>query len=223
MIPVHRKPLLEYIINGIINTGIKDFIIVVGYRKEQIIDYFQDGFKWSINIQYIEQEELNGTGGALLLCEDSIENNHFLLSWGDILVPYKIYKNVYQVHQQENEDFILVSNYLEDLHRGCEIHCEGNYCIEMVEKPPKGAQTSNLNNSGIFIFSKEIFELLKMIKPSKRGEIEIPDAIRFGIKERNWKVRVIKMEKNQFRGDFGDKEVYENLIRDDKWLEELYK
>ena len=47
MIPVHGKPLLEYIIEGVKTTGIKDFIIVVGYRKEQIIDYFQDGSKWN--------------------------------------------------------------------------------------------------------------------------------------------------------------------------------
>ena len=54
-----------------------------------------------------------------------------------------------------------------------------------------------------------------------RGEIELVDGINFGIQERNWKVRVIKMKKNQFRGDFGDIKVYEQLIKDSYWLKEL--
>ena len=57
MIPIHGKPLLEYIINGIKDVGIKDFIIVVGYFKDQIIDYFKNGANWGINIEYIEQKK----------------------------------------------------------------------------------------------------------------------------------------------------------------------
>lgn len=221
MIPVHGKPLLEYIVNGLIHAGFKDLIIVIGYRKEQIIDYFQDGDKWGINIEYVEQKNLNGTGGALLLCEDLIKEQHFLLTWGDILVPNKIYKEIYDTFIKENDDFILVANYMEDPYKGCAIYCEGDYCLKMVEKPPKGTANTNFNNCGVFIFSKEILEVLKKIKFSKRNEIEIPDAIYFGINERKWKVRVIKMEKGQFRGDLGDAEVYKQLKNNPNWLKKL--
>ena len=64
-------------------------------------------------------------------------------------------------------------------------------------------------------------EVLKKVKPSERGEIEIPEAICVGIKERNWKVRVLKMEKNQVRGDFGDINVYEQLKDDFNWLNKM--
>ena len=100
MIPVHGKPLLEYIIEGLELAGFKDIILVVGYRKEQIIDYFQDGSKWRINIEYIEQKELNGTGGALLTCKDAIQEEHFLCAWGDILVNYNIYKEVKKLYKE---------------------------------------------------------------------------------------------------------------------------
>ncbi|MFW9972297.1 MAG: NDP-sugar synthase, partial [Candidatus Odinarchaeota archaeon] len=43
MLPIHNKPLLEYILNGLIRAGFKDFILVVGYKKEQIISYFKNG------------------------------------------------------------------------------------------------------------------------------------------------------------------------------------
>ena len=80
MLPLHGKPSLEYIINGLKSAGFIEFLIVVGYRKEQIIDYFKDGQNWNIKINYIEQNILNGTGGALLLCEDMIKEQHFFLS-----------------------------------------------------------------------------------------------------------------------------------------------
>ncbi|MGQ4874013.1 MAG: nucleotidyltransferase family protein [Promethearchaeia archaeon] len=223
MIPVHGKPLLEYIVKGISSAGIKDFIIVVGYRKEQIISYFGNGEKLGIKINYIEQKTLNGTGGALLLCEKYLQESHFFLTWGDILVPYRIYKKVYDLYLRENEDFILVTNYMENLQKGCAIYCENGYCKMLIEKPPPGTQQSKLNNCGIFIMSKEIFEELKNLKPSKRGELEVPDAINNGIRNRNWRVRVLKMESHEFRGDFGDLKEYERLNSDDSWLKELIK
>ena len=161
MIPIHGKPLLEYIINGLVFAGFKNFIIVVGYRKDQIKDYFQEGDKWGIKIEYIEQKEINGTGGALLICEDSIKDDHFFLTWGDILVSYNIYKEVIEIFKKENQDYILVANYTDDPFKGAAVYCENNYCIGIVEKPPEGKSKSNLNNGGIFIFSKEIFQVLK--------------------------------------------------------------
>ncbi|MBY8985888.1 MAG: nucleotidyltransferase family protein, partial [Candidatus Lokiarchaeota archaeon] len=144
MIPVHSKPLLEYIINGLIIAGFKEFIIVVGYLKEQVINHFQNGNKWGINIEYVEQTELNGTGDALLLCKDMINDSHLFLTWGDILVSYNVYKEVVEIFRKENQDFILVTNYTDDPYKGGAVDCEGKYCIEIKEKPPKGKSKSHL-------------------------------------------------------------------------------
>jgi len=221
MLPIHGKPLLEYILNGLIYTGFRDFIIVVGYKKEQIIDYFKNGEKWNISLEYIEQKNLNGTGGALLECQKLIKERHFFLTWGDILVPYRIYKEIFNTYNKEQNDFILVTNYTEDPYLGGAVYVKNNYCLDIIEKPPKSKSKSNLNNCGIFILSKEIFEVLNSLKPSKRGEIELTEALRNGIQKRKWKVRIIKMEKNQFRGDFGNKNTYEQLKVNSSWLREL--
>ena len=221
MILIHGKPLLEYIINGLIYAGFKNLIIVVGYRKEQIINYFMDGNKWGIKIEYIEQKKLNGTGGAVLLCEDLIQDPHFFLTWGDILVPYKIYKEIFDTFKKERQNFFLVTNYTGDPYKGGAVYCKDDYLLDIVEKPPKGKSKSNLNNCGIFIFSTEIFKVLKTLKPSKRGEIELTEALRIGISTRKWKIRIIKMEKNQFRGDFGDITTHEKLCENSSWLNKL--
>jgi dTDP-glucose pyrophosphorylase len=63
--------------------------------------------------------------------------------------------------------------------------------------------------------------VLKNLKPSVRGEIELTEAINYGIIKKKWKVRVIKMAKSQFRGDFGDIKVYEQLKDDKHWLKDF--
>ena len=218
MLNLHGKPFLEYVLEGLIFAGFREFIFVVGYRKAQIISYFQNGKNWNINIEYIEQEKLNGTGGALLLCESSIFNNHFFLTWGDILVPYNIYKKVVEIHQKEKRDYLLVANYTEDPYLGAAIYSKGEICTNIIEKPPLGTSKTNLNNCGVFVFSKNIFNVLKNLSPSKRGEIEVPKALLKGITEHNWKVRVVQMGKNQFRVDLGVKQIYEQLRDDSSWL-----
>jgi len=221
MIPVHGKPLLEYIVEGLIRAGFNKLILVVGYRKEQIMDHFKDGAHWNANIEYVVQENLNGTGGALLVCESLIKDKHFFLTWGDILVPYRIYKMIHDFFRENKHDFILVSNYNEDVSKGGAIYCEGDYCLDIIEKEPKGTGSTNLNNCGIFILSTEVFKVLKNLPPSERDEIEITTGISVGIKQRGWKVRVLKMNMDDFRGDFGDKAIYERLIIDTGWLKEL--
>ncbi|TFF85336.1 MAG: nucleotidyltransferase family protein [Promethearchaeota archaeon] len=223
MLQIHGKPILEYLLEGLKYAGFSEFILVVGYLKEQIIEYFQEGKKWDISIEYVEQKNLNGTGGAVLLCEENIDKKHFFLTWGDIIVPYEIYREVYQIFKNEDEDFILVTNYLENLQKGCAIFCSDKYCTKMVEKPPANIKGTNLNNCGIFILSTEIFEVLREIPPSERGELEIPDAISYGIKTRGWKVRIVKMKKDQFRADFGDLDVYEQLKNKKTWIRDLKK
>lgn len=74
----------------------------------------------------------------------------------------------------------------------------------------------------VFLFyPREIFQILKNLKPSERGEIELTQAINYGIQDRNWKFRVMRMKKNQFRGDFGNIEVYEQLSKSTKWLKKI--
>lgn len=142
---------------------------------------------------------------------------------GDILVPYYTYKNVVEIFKKENQNFILVTNYTGDPYKGGAIYCKNDLLQEIIEKPPKGKSKSNLNNCGIFIFSTEIFDVLKSLNPSERGELELTEAIMIGVNSRKWKIRIIKMEKNQFRGDFGDIKVYEKFYKDSTWLSELFE
>ena len=117
------------------------------------------------------------------------------------MVQYKVYKEVIDIFNTENQNFVLVANETDDPYRGAAVYYENDYCTNIIEKPPVGKSRSNLNNSGVFVFSRDIFQVLKMLKPSKRGEIELVEAINYGIQYKKWKImlkRHLKQQKNLF-------------------------
>ena len=100
MITILNKPILEYEIEVLKNQGIKDIILVVGYLKEVITDYFKNGEKFGVNISYIEENEPLGTAGALYYLKNEL-NEDFLLLNGDILFNIDINK-FYLAHKKNN-------------------------------------------------------------------------------------------------------------------------
>ena len=64
MVPIQGVPVLEHILVGLKGVGIQRFLLVIGYRGAVIREYFGDGSRWSMGIEYVEQQQLNGTGGA---------------------------------------------------------------------------------------------------------------------------------------------------------------
>ena len=185
MIPIAGKPILEHIINKIENF-VDNIYLVVKYKKEIIINYFKNHPK----ITFIEQKEIDGTGYAVLMAKNHI-NDDFLVINGDVIFDDDLkdimhYKNAMALTEVDNpENFGVVV--LDD---------EDNI-IELQEKPknPK----SNLINAGIYKFEKNIFEILENLKPSERGEVELTDAIKELIQNGN--IKGIKL--NGYWNDIG--------------------
>ncbi|MCG3224335.1 MAG: NTP transferase domain-containing protein, partial [Candidatus Heimdallarchaeota archaeon] len=89
MITLLGKPILQYLIEELRDMGLTDIIIVIGYKGEQIKEYFKKGTAFNVNIQYADQGEKEGIESALLAAEEFVKNDsEFLLLFGDI-VPEK--------------------------------------------------------------------------------------------------------------------------------------
>jgi len=86
MVPVHEKPFLEYIISWVTKFKIKRFLFLVGYLGEQIEEYFGDGKKWGVELQYSYEDSPMGTAGALKQAEPFLEERFLLLN-GDTFLP----------------------------------------------------------------------------------------------------------------------------------------
>jgi len=85
MLPIANKPILEHLLTQASRAGIKEFIFVVGYRDEQVRDYFGGGERWGISIDYSTQRRQLGTADALRMVEGLVDGN-FLVINGDIIV-----------------------------------------------------------------------------------------------------------------------------------------
>lgn len=187
MVPIKGTPMLEYIVRNISKTGITDFGIVVGYKKESITDHFGDGSDFGVNITYIEQVEQNGTGAALHLAKDFTGDETFFFSFGDVMTPAENYPGMIDFYRKENCNALLALNTVDDPYRGAAVYInENNTIVRMIEKPPKGTSTTNLNNAGLMVLGPDAYTYTANLKLSERGEYELTDI--FGMLRDDGKV-----------------------------------
>jgi len=139
MIPVgpEEKPLLEYIIKWLSNYGIRDIVLLVGYRWRQVSNYFNDGARWGVRIKYsIDTEEYKNTGGALLNAwrQGLLGKNDLLIWYGDILAPLDV-NHLLDKHYRWDADATIVVADKYQVPVGVAKVDENGNIIELKEKP----------------------------------------------------------------------------------------
>src|SRR5262245_10957906 len=177
MIEVRGKPVLQHIVEGLRDAGIRDCLIVVGYRADAVQDFFGDGSRYNTAIHYKTQTIQDGTGRVVELAEDFVNNRPFILAYGDILVNPVNYKCV--VDLPEDVEAFLAVTHGEDVSKGGAVFLDDNmHLVDLREKPKPGEPTSPWYNAGLYAFRPSIFDFTAKLKPSPLGEYELTDAIR---------------------------------------------
>jgi UDP-N-acetylglucosamine diphosphorylase / glucose-1-phosphate thymidylyltransferase / UDP-N-acetylgalactosamine diphosphorylase / glucosamine-1-phosphate N-acetyltransferase / galactosamine-1-phosphate N-acetyltransferase len=177
MIEVRGKPVLQHIIEGLHDAGIRDLLLVVGYRADVVRDFFGDGSRYNVAIQYVTQMVQDGTGRVVELARDFVTNRPFILAYGDILVAPANYKRVVDL-PDDVEAFLTVTRG-EDVTKGGAVFLNDEMnLVDLREKPEPGEPTSPWYNAGLYTFRPSIFDFTAKLKPSPRGEYELTDAIR---------------------------------------------
>lgn len=205
MIPVRGKPILESIIDGLVENGIRRFLIVVGWRKDVIIDHFGNGAKGEWDVEYVEQVSQDGTGRVVELGREFTGDAPFILSYGDILVPPSSYDPLTRLEGDQARMTVKVN---EDVTKGGAVFIENGLVVDLIEKGGPDAPTSPYYNAGIYTFSPVIYDYTAKLKLSPRGEYELTDAIRDMALD-GLKVRAIELT-----GEWAD-------VRDKETLAEL--
>jgi len=177
MIEVRRKPILLHIVDGLRKAGVREFLIVVGYRADVVRNYFGDGAKFGVVINYANQVVQDGTGRVVELARNFTGELPFVLSYGDILVDAANYQRI--VDLPEDVDAIISVTRGEDVSKGGAVFVnDAMELTDLREKPAPGEPTSPLYNAGIYAFRQSIFDFTAKLQPSPRGEYELTDAIR---------------------------------------------
>src|SRR6266496_46802 len=177
MIEVRGKPVLQHIVEGLRDAGIREFFIIVGYRADAVQNFFGDGSRYKIAIQYATQVVRDGTGRVVDIARNFAENSAFILSYGDILVNPQNYKSIVDL-PDDIEATITVTRGEDVSKGGAAFLNERMELVDLREKSPPGESTSPWYNAGIYAFRPSIFEFTAKLKPSPRGEYELTDAIR---------------------------------------------
>lgn len=173
MLEYGEKPLLHRTIDILREKGFKEIIIVVSAHKDKIIDYFGDGEKLGVRIDYVEQQNpKGGTADAVKCVKEKINDEKFLLIYGDNVFSPDILE---ELLKKENFDGVLCSKEVEDPRNFGVLHTEGELVKKIIEKPEN--PPTNLALTGLFVMPKEIFSAIEETKISPRGELELTDSI----------------------------------------------
>ena len=170
LIKVANKTILEHNLDNLIGI-VNEVIIIVNYKKEQIIDFFGNYYK-GMSIKYAIQKETKGTAKALQAAKDFIKGDFLVVSGDDLYSKKDIeqlpkYKNALSVQYKQDPSSFGVIEFDKN---------NQNQVLNVVEKPE--VFISNYVNIGLYKLTKDIFPLLENLSPSKRGEYELTDALK---------------------------------------------
>ena len=190
MLKVQGRPILEHIITGIMQAGIRDFCIITGFKSETIESYFGDGSKLGARIQYVRQLVQDGTGKAPELAREFVGNDTFLLTYGDILVKPDTYVAMVNRFKSGKFSGLITVTEGQDVTKGAINFFDSEFCLRQIVEKPSPAQVNDFKaqgllktgdpvwyNAGIYMFTPALFEFTAQLQKSPRGEYELPDAI----------------------------------------------
>ena len=199
LIPIAGKPILQYTIEYLKTIGISDILLVVGYKKEQIQEYFQDGGDFGVSISYIEQKQYLGTSHATKLAKSFVSDDTFLLLYGDLLMDSQVFQQIQ--HLAKSEENIILCKEVTDPDNFGVVVCDKNQYVQKIVEKPADDTYGNLVNAGVYLFSPKIFDAIKNTKKSERKEYELTDTIEIFL-EMGQKLRVLNISAN-FWNDVG--------------------
>ena len=189
MVKLKGKPLLEWIILELKNAGVNKLAIVVGYKKEKIIEYFGNSFA-GLPITYVEQKRALGTAHALLQAKDvAKDERQFIACHGDVIAKGTDIKRLIDAEGKAVVALRLEKN----AERFGVIEVKHNKIVSIVEKP-KGIKEA-LVNAGLYKFDSSIFELLSKLKRNRaRNEYELTDALKKLVEKNELHYVIIKQK-----------------------------
>lgn len=211
LLPVYNKPMIYYPLRTLSNAGLEDILIVSG--KEDAGDFLNllgSGKEFGVNLTFTLQEESGGIAQALNLTKSYIGNDDMTVILGDNIIEENIKEYLQNFKKQANgaRIFLKEVSYDEAKRFGCAV-VENDKVLYVEEKPKE--PKSNLAMAGLYMFDSKIFDIVKELKPSERGELEITDAIKEYVKTGT-------CHYNTLKGFWSDAGTFESLFNASSYI-----
>ena len=203
LLPVYNEPMIYYPIRILVNAGISEILIVTGGNNAgDFLRLLENGKDFGLkHINYTYQQGEGGIAAALSMAEHFADNDKIVVVLGDNIIENNIKVAVDKFRAQKEGARILLKEVMDPQRFGVPVF-EGKKIIRIEEKPKHPA--SNYAVIGIYMYDWRVFEFIKSLKPSQRGELEITDVNNFYIAEN-------KMEWDVLEGWWSDAGTFESL------------
>jgi glucose-1-phosphate thymidylyltransferase len=173
LIPIANKPILYYAIEAAVGSGIKEIGIVHNGESQEVPNYVGDGWKWGVKMTYIPQSEPGGLAQVVALAEPFIGKEKFVFYLGDNMIVTDL-RQFIEKFEKEGCNCLLTLAKVKDPERFGVPELKDGRIVRVEEKPKK--PKSEYAVAGIYFYDHHIFEAVRSLKPSGRGELEISDA-----------------------------------------------
>ncbi len=190
LVPIANKPILFYGIEAMAAAGISEIGIVIGETGEEIMNAVGDGWQFGVNVTYIQQDAPLGLAHCVLIAQDFLGNQDFVMYLGDNMLQQGLtdfverFEGSHQAHPQLGEPApagpaaqVLLTHVENPSSFGVAVLDEYGEIVQLVEKPKD--PPSDLALVGVYLFTPHIHTAVESIQPSPRGELEITDAIQW--------------------------------------------
>ncbi len=203
LLPVYSEPMIYYPIRTLVNAGIDEILIVTGGNSAgEFLRLLGNGKEFGLrHIHYTYQEGEGGIAAALSLAEFFADNGKIAVVLGDNIIEKNI-RNAVEAFRKQGEGARILLKEVSDPQRFGVPVFEGDRIVRVEEKPAK--PLSNYAVIGIYMYDRRVFEFIRSLKPSQRGELEITDVNNFYIREG-------KMEWDVLEGWWTDAGTFESL------------
>ncbi|NND01786.1 MAG: nucleotidyltransferase family protein [Acidimicrobiia bacterium] len=175
LVEVAGVAVVDHIVRSMVAAGVRLLTVVTGYLAAEIEHHLARSCP--VPVSFVRQPEMNGTAGALRLVERAVGYEPFMLSWGDIVTSRDHYLLVAEAFRAGLAGTIGV-NMLEDVSSGSSVVFGEDLVISDVIEKPQAPAPSPWNSAGIMILGPQVWAHLATLRPSQRGEFELPDAMR---------------------------------------------
>ncbi len=155
MLNLGRKPILQYAVENLKLNGFRDLIFTVGYKKEKIADYFGNGRKFGVKIEYSIEDEPKNTAGSILDYKNKIKES-FLVVMGDHLTDIR-FRRIVDAHKKSGAIATIALTKQEMQLEYGTVKLHNSFITEFTEKP----KYDFFINTGIYVFEPEIFKYIK--------------------------------------------------------------
>lgn len=180
MLPAGNKPILEHVLTALRAAGVHEIVLVVGYRKERIQNYFGDGDRLDVDLTYVMQSPRLGTGHALLQAEPHVGGEFVALN-GDRIIEPSVVEQVRDRRRETGDPVMAVTDVETPSDYGV-VELDGDRVVDLREQPPEALTTSNLINAGVYGLGPEMFSALR--ETDVEGELGLTAPLTDGLDQR---------------------------------------